>query len=87
MAYKLRETPLLISAATHAGWVTVTGVEVLLEQVFDQSTLWSGLPAPIEFIVRELERADERTGLEAKATTRSWAQESICFDRHQKDKL
>ena len=70
MAYMPRETPLLISAATHEGWVTVTGVEVLLEQAFDQSKLWLALPAPKEFMVRELERAEEKTRLESKANTR-----------------
>ena len=70
MAYMPRETPLLIAAATHEGWVTVTGIEVLLEQAFDQSKFWLGLPAPKEFMVRALERADEKKRLEAKTNTR-----------------
>ncbi|KAH8712045.1 hypothetical protein GQ44DRAFT_762923 [Phaeosphaeriaceae sp. PMI808] len=70
MAYKPRETPLLISAAMHAGWLTVTGVEVLLEQAYVQSNLWLGLPAPKDFIARELQRVDEERRLEAKSNTR-----------------
>ena len=60
MAYKPRETPLLKAAFKHEGWATVTGVEVLLEQAVDQSQLWLGLPAPREFMVGELERADAK---------------------------
>jgi shikimate-5-dehydrogenase len=58
MAYKPRETPLLKVAEGREGWVTVTGVEVLLEQAFDQSELWLGLPAPNEEMIRALEKHD-----------------------------
>jgi shikimate-5-dehydrogenase len=70
MAYKPRETPLLKAGAEFKGWVTVTGVEVLLEQAFDQSQLWLGLPAPKDFMTRELERADAKRASHIKATGR-----------------
>ncbi len=59
MAYKPRETPLLKVAKRREGWVTIAGVEVLLEQAFMQSELWLGLPAPKLFIIEELEKADK----------------------------
>jgi shikimate 5-dehydrogenase len=46
--------------------VKVTGVEVLLEQAFDQSRLWLGLLPPKEFIVSELEKADARKEADMK---------------------
>jgi shikimate-5-dehydrogenase len=66
MAYKPRETPLLKVVKGRGGWVTVTGVEVLLAQAFVQSELWLGLPAPKEEIVRALEEHD----LESEARER-----------------
>jgi shikimate-5-dehydrogenase len=65
MAYKPRSTPLLKAAGKAAGWKTVTGVEVLLEQAFDQSQLWLGLPAPKSVMVEELERADAKEAAES----------------------
>ena len=64
MAYKPRETPLLKVAEEHKGWATVSGAEVLLEQAFDQSQLWLGLPAPREFMANELRRDDEKRAAE-----------------------
>ncbi|KAE9380086.1 putative pentafunctional AROM polypeptide [Stipitochalara longipes BDJ] len=58
MAYKPRETPLLKVAKSREGWLTVTGVEVLLAQAFVQSELWLGLPAPQQQMVRALEEHD-----------------------------
>ncbi|KAJ5902622.1 hypothetical protein N7495_003150 [Penicillium taxi] len=46
MAYKPRQTPLLNMARKNEGWHTVTGLEVLLAQAFDQFHLWTGLEAP-----------------------------------------
>lgn len=46
MAYKPRGTPLLTVAKMNSGWQPISGVEVLLEQAFDQFRLWTGLPAP-----------------------------------------
>jgi shikimate-5-dehydrogenase len=66
MAYKPRETPLLKVVNGRGGWVTVTGVEVLLAQAFVQSELWLGLPAPKEEMVRALEDHD----LESQASER-----------------
>jgi shikimate 5-dehydrogenase len=68
MAYKPRSTPLLKAAGRAKGWKTVTGVEVLLEQAFDQSQLWLGLPAPKRVMVEELERADERKVTDTKTS-------------------
>lgn len=45
MAYKPRQTPLLSVAQRTAGWHTVSGVEVLLAQAYDQFQLWTGLEA------------------------------------------
>lgn len=62
MSYKPRQTPLLSVAQRHQGWHTVTGVEVLLAQAYDQFYLWTGCEPPrekmIEAVARhELERA------------------------------
>jgi shikimate-5-dehydrogenase len=47
MSYKPRQTPLLAAALQSGrGWATVTGIEVLLEQAFDQFKLWTGEEAP-----------------------------------------
>ncbi|OQE31588.1 hypothetical protein PENSTE_c001G09801 [Penicillium steckii] len=48
MAYKPRQTPLLTVAQRHQGWKTVTGLEVLLAQGYDQFRLWTGLEPPKE---------------------------------------
>jgi shikimate 5-dehydrogenase len=68
MAYKPRDTPLLKVAGTVQGWRTVTGAEVLLEQAFEQSELWLGLPAPKEVMVKELEAHDRRKAEESRAS-------------------
>ena len=62
MSYKPRHTPLLSVAQRHQGWHTVTGVEVLLAQAYDQFYLWTGCEPPrekmIEAVVKhERERA------------------------------
>ncbi|OJJ00772.1 hypothetical protein ASPVEDRAFT_128860 [Aspergillus versicolor CBS 583.65] len=51
MSYKPRQTPLLTVAQRHSGWATVTGVEVLLAQAFDQFKLWTGLEPPREEMI------------------------------------
>ncbi|KAL4922045.1 hypothetical protein BDW62DRAFT_197283 [Aspergillus aurantiobrunneus] len=51
MSYKPRQTPLLTVAQRHEGWATVTGVEVLLAQAFDQFRLWTGLEPPREEMI------------------------------------
>jgi shikimate-5-dehydrogenase len=60
MAYKPRRTPLL-AAAMRSGqsWETVTGIEVLLEQAFDQFKLWTGEEAP-KAVMREAVAARDR---------------------------
>lgn len=65
MAYKPRSTPLLQAAEKYAGWEIVTGVEVLLEQAFDQSQFWLGLPAPKNVMKAELEKADAKKAKES----------------------
>ncbi|VUC26022.1 unnamed protein product [Clonostachys rosea] len=51
MAYKPRITPLLKMAQRHPGWETVTGVEVLLSQAFDQYLSWTNKEAPKEIML------------------------------------
>ncbi|KAJ5646554.1 hypothetical protein N7490_002926 [Penicillium lividum] len=67
MAYKPRQTPLLDAAQKHEGWETVTGVEVLLAQAYDQFELWTGLEAPKKTMVEavaqhEREKARKEKG-------------------------
>lgn len=73
MAYKPRETPLLKVARKKNGWVRITGVEVLLEQAFDQSELWLGLPAPKAVMISELEKADAKKEAETRVAEKLWA--------------
>lgn len=54
MSYKPRQTPLLMAAQRHQGWNTVTGVEVLLAQAFDQFVLWTGLEPPKDVMGRAI---------------------------------
>jgi shikimate 5-dehydrogenase len=61
MSYKPRLTPLLKRASMAGGWVTVSGVSVLLEQGFLQSELWLRVPAPKDVMIRELEKHDRMT--------------------------
>jgi shikimate 5-dehydrogenase len=63
MSYKPRLTPLLECTMKYResenGWSTVTGIEVLLEQAFDQFRLWTGREAPKEEMKRAvLEKRD-----------------------------
>lgn len=62
MAYLLRFTPLMGSAQQYggAGWSTVAGIEVLLEQAFDQFQLWTGKKAPREIIIEALNAQDAK---------------------------
>lgn len=55
MSYKPRITPLLICAQRHEGWTTITGIEVLLAQAFDQYRLWTGREPPREAMIRAVE--------------------------------
>ncbi|KAL5335994.1 hypothetical protein BJX70DRAFT_410130 [Aspergillus crustosus] len=55
MSYKPRQTPLLSAAERCQGWETVTGVEVLLAQAFDQYTLWTGLEPPKREMIEVVE--------------------------------
>ena len=60
MAYKPGITPLLTAAKRNGGWQTLSGVEVLLEQAFDQFRLWTGLPAPQDVMKDALVSHDRR---------------------------
>lgn len=51
MSYKPRQTPLLTMAQRHPQWETITGVQVLLAQAFDQYRLWTGREPPMRPIV------------------------------------
>lgn len=65
MSYKPRQTPLLSVAQRNEGWYTVTGVEVLLAQAYDQFYLWTGLEPPREKMVEAVaqhEREKARGG-------------------------
>ncbi|KAI8899320.1 EPSP synthase-domain-containing protein [Globomyces pollinis-pini] len=46
MAYRPRETPLLSAIRKSSGWKCVEGIEVLLEQGYEQFHLWTGYQAP-----------------------------------------
>ncbi len=45
LAYQPRETPLMKCASEH-GWSVIEGVEMLIEQAFEQFELWTGYRAP-----------------------------------------
>ncbi|KAF3394229.1 Pentafunctional AROM polypeptide [Penicillium rolfsii] len=65
MSYKPRQTPLLSVAQRNAGWYTVTGVEVLLAQAYDQFYLWTGREPPKEKMIEavaQFEREKAREG-------------------------
>jgi pentafunctional AROM polypeptide len=52
MSYKPLQTPLLSAAQRQSTWETVTGVQVLLAQAFDQYRLWTGKEPPKK-VIRE----------------------------------
>lgn len=55
MAYKPAETPLLaLAKATGKNWVTVPGLEVLLEQGYFQFELWTGRKCPRSAVARSV---------------------------------
>ncbi|KAJ5337725.1 hypothetical protein N7452_004453 [Penicillium brevicompactum] len=60
MSYKPRQTPLLTAAQKHQGWDTVTGVEVLLAQAFDQFRLWTKLEPPREVMAEAIAALDKK---------------------------
>ena len=55
MAYNPRRTPLLALTARQPGWITVPGVEVLLNQAFVQFEIWTGLVAPQAVMTEAIE--------------------------------
>lgn len=63
MSYKPRQTPLL-AAAMRSGrdWATATGIEVLLEQGFDQFKLWTGEEAPKAVMLEAVAARDRQLG-------------------------
>ncbi|KAL1862763.1 hypothetical protein VTK73DRAFT_6662 [Phialemonium thermophilum] len=56
MSYKPRQTPLLTAAQTHPGWETVTGIQVLLSQAFDQYRLWTRKEPPTKVMEEAVQR-------------------------------
>ena len=49
MAYRPRETPLIVAAKNCTkNWALVEGIQVLLEQGFEQFRIWTGKKAPKE---------------------------------------
>ncbi|CAG7919129.1 unnamed protein product [Penicillium olsonii] len=60
MSYKPRQTPLLTATQKHPDWDTVTGVEVLLAQAFDQFRLWTGLEPPKEVMAEAILALDKK---------------------------
>lgn len=60
VSYKPRQTPLLTAAQQNQGWDTITGVEVLLAQAFDQFLLWTGLEPPREIMAEAVVVFDDR---------------------------
>lgn len=67
MSYKPRQTPLLNVAQRHEGWETVTGVEVLLSQAYDQFQLWTGREPPKEKMVEAIAEHEREKTLKGKA--------------------
>jgi shikimate-5-dehydrogenase len=59
MSYKPRQTPLLSVAQRHEGWDTVTGVEVLLAQAYDQFYLWTGCEPPREKMIEAVSKYEQ----------------------------
>ncbi|KAL2801869.1 hypothetical protein BJX63DRAFT_438414 [Aspergillus granulosus] len=59
MSYKPAYTPLLMAAQKHSAWATVTGVEVLLAQGFEQYRLWTQMEPPKDRIIKAV---SERVG-------------------------
>ncbi|KAJ5952298.1 uncharacterized protein N7479_010711 [Penicillium vulpinum] len=66
MSYKPRQTPLLTAAQQNLGWDTVTGMEVLLAQAFDQFLLWTGLEPPKEIMAGVISALDGERATAAK---------------------
>lgn len=50
MSYKPPVTNLLSVAKAHGEWTTADGLEVLLQQAFGQSELWTGRDAPQDYM-------------------------------------
>ncbi|KAJ5666680.1 hypothetical protein N7462_011089 [Penicillium macrosclerotiorum] len=60
MSYKPRQTPLLAVAQKNEMWDTVTGVEVLLAQAYDQFRLWTELDPPKESMINAVVEHEHR---------------------------
>ncbi|RJE21246.1 hypothetical protein PHISCL_06428 [Aspergillus sclerotialis] len=70
MSYKPSVTNLLSVAREHGGWVTADGLEVLLQQAFDQSKLWTGKEAPQEIMRRAIDGGNAGLPTSANAQQR-----------------
>jgi shikimate-5-dehydrogenase len=60
MSYKPPRTPLMAAAERHAGWRTLSGVDVLLAQAFDQFRLWTGLEPPKAQMIEAVRQRAEK---------------------------
>jgi shikimate-5-dehydrogenase len=67
MSYKPRQTPLLNVALRHEDWESVTGVEVLLAQAYDQFKLWTGLEPPKDKMVEAVAEHEREKAQKEKA--------------------
>lgn len=79
MPYKPRQTPLLNMAQRHEGWETVTGVEVLVSQTYDQFQVWTGrepLKAKMVEALAEHERDKARKVYRSRDI---WEGKGTCF--------
>ncbi|ETS73323.1 hypothetical protein PFICI_14928 [Pestalotiopsis fici W106-1] len=60
MSYKPPHTPLMAVAEQHPGWRTLSGVDVLLAQAFDQFRLWTGLEPPTVQMIEAVKQRSEK---------------------------
>lgn len=54
MAYRPAETPLLSLAKNEAGWASARGVDVLLEQGYEQFVAWAGRRCPRKQVIEKV---------------------------------
>ncbi|KAI0163104.1 putative pentafunctional AROM polypeptide [Pestalotiopsis sp. NC0098] len=56
MSYQPPHTPLMTAAEAHPGWRTLSGVDVLLAQAFDQFRLWTGFEPPTDQMIEAVKQ-------------------------------
>ncbi|KAJ3330063.1 3-dehydroquinate dehydratase (3-dehydroquinase) [Blyttiomyces sp. JEL0837] len=52
LAYRPRETPILQTVRANTSWATVEGIEILIEQGFEQFQRWTGRKAPASAMMK-----------------------------------